>query len=164
MMRQIGQWYGEKTMATKQSDLIDLIVAVEKEKLIETMRVLLDRHPHSHILADVIINNLEKSPVGLAQLLNAFLGMKVECPYEEGQEVWVKYDALPTWRFSPAMQEKDMIFQGNIKAVIRNIDLYRLAPISVEYEYLNSNGDLEKGSYEVQMKQIQLIDNELELS
>jgi hypothetical protein len=103
-------------------------------------------------LCNLIVKNLEKSPVGMEQLCKALVFEDYPvCTLNVGDEVYVKEKDLHYWYHDKvAMKEQGFYYPGDkLKATIKSIDLYESDPICVEYfmihkdtnkEMMNSTG------------------------
>lgn len=134
--------------------------SMKKDQLITALEGALSRHPHCSVMAKAIVNNLEKSPVGVEQLIKSFLGMEETTHFSEGDKVWVRVSHLPTWRFNKdLMQQKGLIFQDKIECLITDIDLYTVSPLTVKFDCYNDNGDEDTQTYTIQLTQAELSDS-----
>jgi hypothetical protein len=118
-----------------------LTMEISALQLIERLSSLFKKtgEPHADILADVIINNLEKSPVGLKQLGLALLGIKVDTKYKVGDKVRVIADSLYTWRWNKTAMES-IIVNDTLEATIVKIDLYVDNPYDIRYMSIKESG------------------------
>ena len=94
--------------------------------------------PNADLMADVIINNLEKSPVGLKQLGLALLGIRVDSKYRVGDKVRVLVRALYDWRWNKSAMQS-IIVNDTLEATIVKIDLYVDNPYDIQYMSIKEN-------------------------
>jgi len=141
-------------------DIVTYTGSISKKQLIESLEGALSRHPHSDIMARVIVENLIKSQVGIDQLIKSFMGIEPKALFNVEDKVWVNVKHLPTWRMNrEAMQEKGIIFQDCILCTIVEIDLYTSCPIKVEYVQINSNNEEEEVVYTITQEQANASDS-----
>ena len=81
-------------------DIVTYTGSISKKELIQSLEGALSKHPHSDIMARVIVENLAKSQVGIDQLLKSFLGIEPKALFNVGDKVWVNVKHLPTWRMN----------------------------------------------------------------
>ena len=106
---------------------------VTEGELKRTLRTILNT-PYSTLIANVIIDNLAESPVGLVQFTKALSGVSSEIPFKVLEDVWVPYESLATWRLNKqAMGDNDMIIRGYVKCSIVEIHPTKLESIRVKY-------------------------------
>lgn len=133
---------------------------MQKKELITALEDALSRHPHCGIMAKVIVNNLIKSPVGLNQLIQTFLGVEPKTDFCIGDKVWVVVKNLPTWRLNlPEMQKKDLIFQEKVECVITKIDLYSISPLGIEFNGITDTLEMTTQLYEIDLHDAELSDS-----
>jgi len=141
-------------------DNISYTGSISKKELIQSLEGALSKHPHSDIMARVIVENLAKSQVGIDQLLKSFLGIEPKALFNVGDKVWVNVKHLPTWRMNlEAMREKSMIFQDCLECTISGIDLYMHSPLSIEYAIIESDGTEATSAYTITQEQANASDS-----
>lgn len=113
-------------------------------KLSEELRML---------IANTIVNNLQKSPVGIEQTYKSFLGLEAKLSYSVGDMVYVKRNNLYSWRFHKDLME-DRFFKGGLLVRITETDLYNREPYSIEYTYVNQSGEEERTTQTVSEESI----------
>lgn len=142
------------------SDYITPNFKMQKEDLIKALENALSRHLYSGMIAKVIVNNLIKSPVGLNQLIQSFLGVEPKTNFCVGDKVWVLVKNLPTWRLNlPEMQKKDLIFQEKVECVITKIDLYSVSPLGIEFNGITDALEMTTQQYEIDLHEAELSDS-----
>ena len=141
-------------------------ISFEKDDLIKSLEGALSAHPHNKVLAKSIVNNLDKSQVGIEHLVKALLGIEIKTDLKVDDVVSVPYQYLPTWRIDKDLTHKaGLIFQDRMEATILEIDLYSIEPLKIEYEYINNAGEKLKDTYIIRLNDVYLSDkNDISLS
>ncbi len=124
-------------------------VRVSAEQIEKRLLDCLDMHiPNRTLIAKVIIENLTMTDLGLAQLYNAFSGIKPEVHVKIGDDVLVEYKNL-SWRMNkPRMEEAGMIYKKKyVKGVVHDIDLRKTDSIGIQYTYMPDSGDAATDTY-----------------
>ncbi len=110
------------------------------------------------LIANTIVKNLEKSPVGISQVYKSFLGIEPSLKYSVGDKVYVKKAHLYIWRFHKELMEP-RYFKDALLVEITETDLYKQDAYSVTYEYVNQDGNMETGTQSLLEGQIAGIED-----
>ena len=120
---------------------IEISTAVLKKQ----MEMIID-HPFKALIADAIVESLTYSEMGIQNLMTAFVGY-VRDLQAEGYKIGIEYDvgtgAFGTWAWDEAtMEERQLILNKTIRAVIKDVCPYKERCIHVRYSYLKDNDPL----------------------
>jgi hypothetical protein len=106
---------------------------VTEDELKRTLRTILNS-PYSTLIANVIIDNLKETDVGLNQFTKALSGISSEIPFKVLEDIWVPYENLATWRLNKqAMLDNGMVIRGYVKCSIVEIHPTRSESLRVKY-------------------------------
>lgn len=144
----------------EQKKYITINVSVDSLK--NTLKKLLTKSAHSNLIADVIINSLEHSEVGLEHLHNAFSGIEPHTVLKIGDDVLVSFSDLHTWRMNKTnMIAAGLIKKGNmVQAEVLDIDLYKSASIQISYTKLDDAGTTDKDTMWINSTQLTVVTEE----
>lgn len=127
---------------TKKKESITINVNVEDIQA--GLRKLL-RSEFAPLIAEIIIDNLATTEVGLDQLYLAFSGVKKQIKFNVLDQVYVKKSKCATWKMDEdAMKKADMIFKGAVRAEITEINPCKKDPIAIKYNIITSTGETEE--------------------
>ena len=99
------------------------------------------KSPHSELIAQVIIGNLNKTPEGLGQFFKSLSGITNELPWKVGMDVLVKKTALYSSKIDcEATIKQGLCHQELVKARITEIDLYQYAQVQIEFNIIDTSG------------------------
>jgi len=94
--------------------------------------------PNKKLITKTIVNHLGATDMGIECVYKSFLGIDRKFDYKIGQEVWVKFDILPSWRINlDKMKEEKRIFQEQIRAHITEIVPLNRSCYRIEYDYID---------------------------
>jgi hypothetical protein len=94
----------------------------------------------SEFVADIIIANLQKTPVGMTQLLMGMYGYDHVILFIPGDEVWVPVKKISYWNIDePEMDKRGLIRSGNIKVKVVKIDKEMKDNVYVQYTEIKKN-------------------------
>jgi hypothetical protein len=131
---------------------------------VETIKKALKKHMSigvSELVVDVIVNNLEKSPHGIEQLLHSFLGIAPSCRFKIGDEIRVATSNVTTWdKDLAAMEAQGMIFQGLIKGTVEKIDLYNAFQVEMRFEGITKSGHKDQFYQSFKADQVAPVDED----
>ena len=120
------------------------------------------RSEHSSLMAEIIINHLELTELGLSQLIGAMCGHKQTTNFKVLDEVYVSFDNLASWKMERnVMLANKLLFQDNILCKIIEIDLRKKESINVEYQYIDNAFEIKSYIYWVPERNIIFKDDEL---
>ena len=99
------------------------------------------KSPHSELIAQVIIGNLNKTPEGLGQFFKSLSGITNELHWKVGMDVLIKKTALYSSKIDwEATIEQGLCHQELVKARITEIDLYQYAQVQIEFNIIDTSG------------------------
>lgn len=126
------------------------IVNYTEQEIQGTLEKLLNS-PYAALISNVIVKNLQTTPMGLEGLIKAFAGVEMRSNFNVLDEVLVPFVALPEWRYNEKlMKDSKIINKGMVSAVIININLLETLPIAIEYDAYPADKEVtEKCSYSV---------------
>lgn len=117
-----------------------ITVNYSKKNIIDMLKVKL-LHSEPEKLANLIVEHLSRAPsAGLKQLVLGLQGSFPSCNYNIGEMVYVKYNALPTWRY-----DKDLtlnlpgVKDDYIPCIIKDVDPFNDPPINIEYSAIKTS-------------------------
>lgn len=119
-------------------------VKITTEELRLNLRDILSGSRFSSLVADVIVDNLSETEIGLEQLYKALGGTRPKAKFKVLDNVLIDMNALPTWRTDKEATAK-LLFQGRMKGCISEINLQKKCAYKVEYAYI------EEGSSEIKI-------------
>lgn len=97
---------------------------------------------HGQFTANLIIDILAETDAGLPKLFLAMTGINPRCKFKVGQQVYVPFKSMPSWRMNrEKMEESDLIIQDHCMGMILEINEARSDSVKIQYTYI---GDDEK--------------------
>ena len=134
-------------------------IEVTIEEIAYMLRKSLKDSEQAKTIADVIMLQLTDNNFGLTQLYKAFNGIKPECNFKIGDQVWVKFGNLPTWRMNLSlMEDSDLMNKGHLKVLITNIDLKVEQCLTVTFDYYEKTATTKeivyKNEYAISVKDV----------
>ena len=116
---------------------------------------------HRDLISSVIMANLAKTEIGFEQLFKSMQGIAPSSKFNVGDEVWVKYTNLPTWRYDEKlMRDKDIIFKEMVKCTISEIDLQLKDGIRLKHRCVKSKeSDITTDDYLVAEQNLRKIED-----
>ena len=115
--------------------------------------------PNKELVAEALFENLmESSSIEVEAFIKAVLGVIPELKYSLGQEVVVNKSSIGAWGFNEeVMEQKGMLKDGKIKAIIVRTSRYGRSPYKIKYDYWSTDDDkLASRDYDVLETQIEL--------
>lgn len=129
-------------------------VRIQKEQIRAQLKKMLGSE-HCELISQIIIDNLSETEVGLAQLYKAFSGLQDQLKYNAGQQVWVDIGTLYSWRVDKdKMYAAGLVHQERVKGTITRISKTSQKPYTISYDCINSNGEEETDTTDVEEHQI----------
>ena len=97
---------------------------------------------HAPLIADIVVENLRFTEVGLSQLYLAINGVRRILPFKVLDKVLVDYNTLPTWRFDEEKSKAHFkVVNDKYPAVVVAVDPYKKYPFTIAFKYFNDNGE-----------------------
>jgi len=131
-------------------------IKISRKSLVHSLENALE-HPHSKLLARVIVGNLANHDLGIEQLVGAMNGA-IDDPrreYKIGEEIEVSIKGIYTGQWDEqASREKQLILNESVLATIDSIDPYRKDSFCVSYYYMYTSTSKKKGSDWVQLEHV----------
>lgn len=122
-------------MEKKKSILVEISVDTIKETLQKEIK-----SEHAPIIANAIIEQLSRTEVGMEDLYFALQGVVREFKYKILDEVWVRFDQLPSWRMDKvAMKTEGLIVRDTyVKCTVTDINPFSRTCYSIEYKCIKN--------------------------
>ena len=119
--------------------------------------------PYNKLVAEVVVEALSKTDMGLYHLVRALLGKSYIPKYKVLDKVLVKADQLATWRYNTdEMRKQDLIVKDYVEAQITSIDIYKKTMYEIRYTcIMNNSPEFAEDSYQVAEDYIIDIPHEL---
>jgi len=119
-------------MADKAVDL-QVPISLIKQMLKEVFAA--GKHPHSELLAKIIVNNLDTTEMGLSQTIMAFMGIEETTKWVVGDETMINPKDIYAWGVDKdLMKSEGMLHKGHIKGTIEEINMHKKRGVTFKYE------------------------------
>jgi len=116
-------------------------ISITKEQIFKKLKSIL-KNEHAHLISKIIIDNLAITEVGLSQLYKSFTGVEDTIDFRLGDEVYVKYESLNTWRLSKdKMIANGLLVQGVVRCTIDEINMQRNNSVKISHPYYRDTDD-----------------------
>jgi hypothetical protein len=113
-------------------------VRIEVEEVRAALKKII-RSDFNNLIAEVIIDNLNETEVGISQLYLAMSGVRKLPRFKVLDEIYAEVPSLASWRMDKSrMETEKMLFQGKVKCKITDINLQRRDSYHVEYTFLDN--------------------------
>jgi hypothetical protein len=127
-------------------------IEITVEEITNLLKKALYSSQHKDILTKVIMGNLEITNVGLSQLFKALQGIDNEIKWKVGMNILLKENMLYSSSIDKVkMIEKGMIHQGWVKAHIIKVDIYNSYPLTVKYDMINKDNEIQSNTQTVSL-------------
>ena len=116
-------------------------ITITKEQIFKKLKSIL-KSEHAHLISKIIIDNLAITEVGLSQLYKSFTGVEDTVDFRLGDEVYVEWNQLNTWRFNKdKMIANGLLEQGVVRCTIIEINMCRNCSIQISHPYYRDADD-----------------------